>query len=130
MAKKPPLKFTANCLSIWILGDGFQGRGESSPGICEQYVDTAELFGAVPDDAFNLVGLADVTAQHGYVVPELTRRRLQSRRILPDDYDGRTFVPKQLCSFKSDAGSFARNEDNFVRQSHELRTGPIPSARS
>jgi hypothetical protein len=71
-------------------------------------------------------GLANVTAQHGYVVPELTRGRLQSRRTLPDDYDGPTFLPKQLRSFKSDAGGSARNEDNFVRQSHELSPGPIP----
>ena len=36
---------------------------------CEQYVDTAEFFGDLPDDAFNLGGLANVTAQHGYVSP-------------------------------------------------------------
>jgi hypothetical protein len=41
---------------------------------------------------------------------------LQSGGILPDDYDGRTFLPKQLRSFKSEAGSTAGNEDDFVRQ--------------
>jgi hypothetical protein len=49
----------------------------------------------------------------------LTCDRLQPLGILPDDYDGRTFLPEQLRSFKSDAGSSTGNEDDFVRQFHD-----------
>src|SRR5437016_7516902 len=80
----------------------------------------AELFTDLLDDAFNRGGLAHVAAQHGNAVPELTCDRLQPVRILPDDYNGRTFLPEQLRSFKSDAGSSASNEDDFVRQFHDL----------
>src|SRR5437016_697869 len=80
----------------------------------------AELFTDLLDDAFNRGGLAHVAAQHGNAVPELTCDRLQPVRILPDDYNGRTFLPEQLRSFKSDAGSSAGNEDDFVRQFHDL----------
>ena len=40
-----------------IFGDGFQRRGKTHPGIREQYVDTAELFADLLDDALNLGGL-------------------------------------------------------------------------
>src|SRR4029078_7139466 len=85
----------------------------------EEYVDTAEPFTDLLDDAFKHGGLAHVAAQHGNFVPELPCDRLQPVRILPDDYDGRTFLPEQLRSFKSDAGSSAGNEDGFVRQFHD-----------
>jgi len=80
-----------------------------------QAVEARAWLGAASD--------ADVENQSspsGLPVPELTCGRLQSGRILPDDYDGRTFLPKQLRSFKSHAGSSAGNEDDFVRQFHDL----------
>jgi hypothetical protein len=78
----------------------------------------AEFCADLLDDAFNLGGLAHVAAQHGNAVPELTCDGLQSDRILPDDYDGRTFLPEHHCSFKSDARSSAVTRkilfDSFV----------------
>src|SRR6266545_1730717 len=120
MAKKTPLKFTSNLPVDLIFGDGFQRRGKTHPRIREEYVDAAELFADLLDDAFKRGGLAHVAAQYGNAVPELTCDRLQPVRILPDDYNGRTFFSEQLRSFKSDAGSSAGNEDDFVRQFHDL----------
>jgi len=39
-------------------------------------------------------------------------------RQFPDDRG--TFLPKQLCSFEADTGGSTGDEDDFVRQFHDL----------
>ena len=46
---------------------------------------------------------------------------------MPDDYDGRTFLPEHHCSFKSDARSSASNEEDFVRQFRDLLWSEVPA---
>src|SRR3989454_588755 len=107
---------------IVLVTGGTSGIGLEAAKLFREEGATVIIVGQNPDRLQSVAGqLGDsVTVLRGDAVPELTCDRLQPVRILPDDYNGRTFLPEQLRSFKSDAGSSAGNEDDFVRQFHDL----------
>jgi hypothetical protein len=75
------------------------------------------------DYAFDVSRLAHIAAQQCNTVPKFTCCRLQPGRTLPDDDDGSAFLPEQLRSFQPDTRSSTGNEDDFVRQFHDLSPG-------
>src|SRR5439155_13782745 len=103
-----------------IFGDSAQRSRQAHTRIREQYIDASKLLADMSDGTLYLQRIAHIGAQRSDAISKFTCGRFQTVGILADDDHRCSFLLEQFCSFESNARRAAGNENDFVREPHDL----------